>query len=637
MLAAAVGVTFHPVLGGPLSILGNDSLTHSLPAHHVVSQLTSGAGFRFWRPDLALGYPAYADGAGGVLHPLKLALFALFDWLVAHDLVYVVSCFLSGAFALGTARTLGLAPELALVAALLAGLSPAVVDNIFNASLAHSTAWSAGALFAFERFERRPGVPRFLLLALALALLLLAGYMPTAYATLVFLAVLVTARYAAAPRVWLARAAALGGALVLALCLAAFQILPLVELALRSDRQQALAALEGFTWAGTVVGLFVVNDPDLYRPGGYLSIFSATGSVVALLAVAWLPWVRGRTAASYAVAVLFCVGIASGPGAPLYELARRLLPGLDRLRLISPFLLVTIVPIALGIALATDARLRGEATRRRRVLGWLLLAFALFLLLASRPFAEARDGYRMAEAGLLVLAAGGFELARRRGHPRLAVAAVVTALLGEALGVRAGYPSFHPDAVLGEARPLADVLRARSEDDPEARVAYLWGDRLTSLRLGFHRHHRKQADYATLMRETLRFGMPDLNLLARANLVDSHDPLPLREAVALREPIQHEITGRAPRAPGARWLDRFRVRWVVAHASDLRRTRLAPDLRVVWRDPASPVVVLENPNAAPRDSRRSPRARRAWRRSSRSCRRRSAARSTPCRGSTPSP
>jgi hypothetical protein len=598
VLTAAVAAVFHPLFTTPASILNNDSLTHSLPAHHVLAELFAGRGFRFWRPALALGYPAYADGAGGWLHPLKLLLFAGFDRLTAHDLVYVASFWLTGVFAFGTARTLGLRAEAALVAGLATAFSPAVLGNVYNASYAHALAWSAGALFAFERFARRATPARALGLAVAVALLLLAGYLPTAYATLLVLGLLLLVRHAHAPRVLLLRALALGGAALLACALAAVQLLPFAELALRSDRQAGLTALEGFTWVGWVVGLVLVNDPGLYREGGFLFIFSALGSVLALLGIFWLPRVRGRVAGSYGVAIALCVGIAGGPGAPLYDLLHGVLPGLDRLRVISPFLLVATVPAALLLALALDAGLRGAATTRtRRTLGWVLLGLLAFLVLASHPFAEATPSYRAATAALGLLALAGAVAARALARPRAGWLALLAALLGEVLLVRADYAVATPDAVLAEREPLARVLAAEQAADAEARVAFLWGPRLLALRREFHTHHWKQADYPALQRTALRFGLPDLNLFAGIRLVDSHDPLPIAEAFALREPIQAELRG-AGAPPGARHMDRFRVRWVVAHAADLS-SGVSPDLREVWRDPESAVVVLENPHAAP--------------------------------------
>jgi hypothetical protein len=600
VLTAAVAAAFHSLFTTPVSLLVGDSLTHSLPAHHVLAELFAGRSFRFWRPEVALGYPAYADGAGGWLHPLKLVLFACFDWLTAHDLVYVASFWLTGVFAFGTARTLGLRAELALVAGLAAAFSPAVLGNVYNASYAHALAWSAGALFAFERFERRPDLGRGLALAAAIALLLLAGYMPTAYATLLVLGLLWVVRHARAPRVLARRGVALGGAVVLALALAAVQVLPFAELSRHSFRgEDALAALVGFTWIGYVVGLVFVNDPELYRPGGFVFLFSALGSVLAFLGVLWLPRLRGRIAASHGIAILFCVGIANGPDTALYDTLHGVLPGLDRLRVLSPFLHVTAVPTALLLALALDAGLRGAATTRvRRVVGWTALLLLAGLVLMSAPFAATTPAYGATEAALGLLALAGLATARRLERPRLATSAILAALLGEIVLVRAGIAAPVPDAVLAEREPLARVLVAARAGDPEARTAFLSTPRLAARRDAHHTQHWKQADYAGIRRSALRFGFANLNLLAGIRLVDSHDPLPIGEALDVSERIQRELAGSTRRARGSRLMDRFRVRWIVAAAADLS-AGVAPDLREVWRDPESAVVVLENPHAAP--------------------------------------
>src|SRR4029453_9708009 len=127
-------------------------------------------------------------------------------------------------------------------------------------------------------------------------------------------------------------------ALALGAGLAALQVFPLLELASQSVRRDSVAVLSAYPWLNFLGGLVFDSDPALYQSGRYAFFTAPLPPVLALVAVPFVPALRDRRAASSLAGVVVCVGVAAGPGCWIFELLRHVLPGLERLRLLSPFL-----------------------------------------------------------------------------------------------------------------------------------------------------------------------------------------------------------------------------------------------------------------------------------------------------------
>src|SRR5262249_18597266 len=199
LLGAVSILWFLPFFTRPISALTGDNITHSLPINYMVARAFGPAGWRFWEPTVSFGFPVYAEGQIAPFHPLRLLLLGTLPLLTAHDLLYVTSFFLTGAGAFLVGRELGLGAGFALAGGLAAAFSPAVLGNLYNLCYAQSVAWSALALVAFELWYARPSAKRVVGLAVAIALAVLSGYVPTAYALVLFLALVLALRIALAP------------------------------------------------------------------------------------------------------------------------------------------------------------------------------------------------------------------------------------------------------------------------------------------------------------------------------------------------------------------------------------------------------------------------------------------------------
>ena len=598
VLLASVAVYFWPVWAGSVSFLVGDNLTHSLPMNARLSSALHGGGFRFWDPDVAFGAPTYADGTGGWFHPWKLLLFATFPLLTAHNLLYVSSFLLTGVSCLFAGAMLGVRPSVALASAIAVTFSPTVLGNCNNAAYAHGVAWTGVWLVAFECWYASPTSRRVAGLAFATALALLAGYPPMAYAQLLLLGTMLAIRLAFDRRRLAAHVLGLPAAVALGLAVSAFQVLPLAELATHSVRQEAVAPLNSFPWMDYVAGLVFVNDPELYAPGRFRFFLAPLGSALGILAVASLPLLRGRIGVSYIGAIAVCVAAAGGPGAPVFEALRSALPGFDRLRLLSPFLYVTIVPLGVLVALLLESALSAAPSRRQLAICMGLLAAFVVAMAASLPGRAATPQYRLPGGLALSLACAGILLPRLLGWPASASALWLAALL-EVGTSKASYLSYLPDSILSEGNEIAARLAVLRHADPEARGIHLSSPQLDNIVKNLLVLHWKMPGYAGFARACLRMQVPYINLPAHLPFAEANDALSLAGVPTLRQTMQAELRRERLAEPGDRMLDRYGVRFEVV-LGDLGRTPIADGFDVVWRDPSIPISVLANAHVQPR-------------------------------------
>lgn len=592
-LVALVAFQFHRLFTEPISILNGDSLLHALPIDHIFSELAHGQGWRFWRPDIALGFPVYAESTGAFFHPFAFALFASFDWLTAHDLLYVMSFSLTGIFAFGVARVLGLEPLAAGIAAVVVAFSPGVLWSVYNASYAHALAWSAGALWTFERWDAARSWRSLLAFGVAIGLALLAGYPPLVFATLLFAGIVAVVRALGAPSTFLARGFGLGLAATIGLGLAALQVFPLLELSANSTRQSAVQTLQDYPIFSSLLGLFVMNDPALYT-GEFVYFLAPLGTMLAVLGVTLLPLQHNRFVASYIVAIGICLGAAAGPGSPFFEVFRLALPGFDRLRLLSPFVFVTIVPCGVLLAASIDAGLHAPITRSRRIACALIFAVTAAMIAFAQPLSLATRFYVVTAAALFGVSVGAVVWGRRSGRAHAALAIVLAVLVVEVLMLKSTYVRGFPDAVIEEREPLASFLRERLRDDPGARVAHLWSRSTRAHHDLIVYSHWSSPGYEIAIRSALARLLPGTNVFDAIPTLGAPDSLPLAGVPELRNLVLNELRGRSPLPPGRRWIDRLHIRYVIA---DVGAQVRAPDLRDVWTDPTGKISVLENPSA----------------------------------------
>lgn len=353
-----------------------------------------------WNPDSFCGQPFLANVSSAVLYPPNL-LFYVMSPARAYGYVSALHTFLAGMGTYLFLRLLNVRPA----AALLGGITFMfcgflVVWTEYQAAVA-ATTWLPLALTFWERYAQGHG-RRFAVYASGpLALSLLAGHLQYAvYVLLVFTA------YAAWRKglrlsVW----AVASGVVVLAMALAAHQILPSLELGRYNHRsggtplQEVLrSALPLRHLITFLVPNFFGNSVD-YNYWGHFNFVEMCGylGIAPLILALLAPWIRrdGHTRFFAVVALILLLMIL---GTPLYAPLYYLVPGFKQLNNPGRMLGVFSLVVACLAALGTD-RLAQWPVERRRVLFGALLGL-LLAACAAVSAAYSASAETIAEIGL---------------------------------------------------------------------------------------------------------------------------------------------------------------------------------------------------------------------------------------------
>jgi hypothetical protein len=332
-----------------------------------------------WNPHVTCGRPFLADVESAFFYP-PYWIHLLLDPRAA------VSLLLAAHTALGLwsmsrlARALGIGARLAIVPGLLFFASGTVIELLAAGQILYyaGVCYLPLALLASLRLQEQLGRRRVAGLAAILALQLLASHPQMFWMTCVASALLVAGRglgrpFAASLRALLRVLLAQAAAVLLALAVAAAQLLPFVELIGQGNRQ-ARSLDFASAWALPVWALGSLAYPI---PSGNWSDNLYAGSLLGLAGITGLLAVRGRETRALAVLAVLGLAIAVGTATPLFGIAYHLLPGLAFFRVPGRMALLTLLALALGVGF-----LLGKTDLRRRSTALLAAVATLFLAAA---------------------------------------------------------------------------------------------------------------------------------------------------------------------------------------------------------------------------------------------------------------
>ena len=341
-----------------------------------------------WNPSSFSGSPLLAAYRPGVFHPLMAALTPLAPF-AAFQVLVLLSLALAAPLTYAWARQLGAEPAGAFVAGLAFVLGPYLVGHLGDTATVVAAPALPLVLLAAEVQLRRPRATSAALLALAVALLLLAGSKEAVGAGALLLAARMLATVLRRPPSGGAGVRGVAAAVGAGVLLAAPQLVPTL-LALRAAGPgEAGAADPGGAAVAGVTGLVLRYVSHTPAPVFALAAVPLLGSVVAL---------RVTAATTLALMVLLAlrVGPDEGGAVPLaFDLVLALLGGLSlsaqwsrraepvgrRLRLLT-----AVVALFAAAALSVATSVTGPLPRELAApVGLLALAFILYVLLAGSP------------------------------------------------------------------------------------------------------------------------------------------------------------------------------------------------------------------------------------------------------------
>jgi hypothetical protein len=583
-IAAAAFVAAHPAMlgvGGEIQGPGWDATrvfwADLAFARHAVAE----GSLPLWNPYDRVGYPFLAEPQSGMFDPVTLLLVGLAlvlghapAWLI---MLKSVVCFgLAGAGMAAFLRAQKLPQWAVVLGAAVLVLCPRM-DKLKDQSALWPTAWVGWLLLALDRCLCRPSLRRGLWLGVAAALVLNAGYPPTAFRLLLLVVPYAVWRLVATARAHDDRRAylvALGRALAVAAVVAALLSAAQVWATLGVLPQTQRAQLELIDviasrtlpdhWHGLAAPLESTTALLMY-----VGVATTAGIIAAL---GGRP--RGQAVVLAAVGVVGFL-LACGENLPFLPVLADL-PGFRSFRIAGHYLtLVTIAAAVLGsLGLA---RLADEGTPR-----WYGPAVALVVLCSALVFSTRDDVGSRIVAVLSALAVAGLTVAPLRWRSRVGWAVVATLVI----------------ELLVIGRPVADILQpmpdpTRGRAMAEAlrdRVAYRvadfgWADDRPGPREGVRDlvgHRPALTDIRYLM--VYRTAPASSRLLAAMNV----DLVGLQESTSRRHGGMRAVEGEEP------GLYRVRDPWPLAYWTADVRVADEPEQALEWlRKQREPAAVLE--------------------------------------------
>jgi len=426
-LAVITVLLFHQVLLGGMTFSAPDATApvgfvrmgeQSLYQDHV---------YPLWNPFVFLGMPSFASGAyNPLIYPPDWPLALVAKVVPLPELTWLILYyFLGGLFFFLLAREWGARPEGALIGAvaLMFGPNLVAVGSHGHGSQMVNSAYLPLLLWLATRWMRRGGLHHLGWLALAGGFQMLRGHAQIAFYTWaavgLYVAVEVVAglldaranRATLPVPVLLARAAAVGGAMVLAFGMAGFYNLPLRDYARYSIRGGGAGGGVGMEYA-TAWSLAPWELPTVVIPGAvgfggatywggmpftdypnaYVGMITVALALPALLSV-------GRLRVFALILGGLALLIAMGRYLPLYGLLYEHLPLFNKFRVPVMILLLFQLAATLGLAWGWSAVLDAPAAKPRDRMERLLFATGAVLIVLLLLATIGRDGWRAGYLG----------------------------------------------------------------------------------------------------------------------------------------------------------------------------------------------------------------------------------------------
>jgi hypothetical protein len=551
-----VVVYYGPALFGGMTQAHGDSIFHGLSLLKVHQDFLFQWRLPLWLGDIYGGHPLLAEGQIAFFNPLMLLTSALTEPAYGQNLFHVLVLCWTAAGVVLICRERGRTPLASAVAALVVTFSALWLEMQNNITVAGSLAWAPWAFWAMERWVQSMSLKRSALLAFFLAMMIYGGYPQVFHA---FIVCAVVAYLPELPRLhrergWMAGYSALTFAAltVVLLCslLAAFHLLPLLELTTQSHRSDGVSLF--YIPAENVLrGIFY--SPPAWGTNPDAGYFPVLGSVSALmlgaLALCWQLPTRER---GYLLALLLLTALGLGSDSPIYRwlLEYKLLPGLDYFRLTYAYLNLGIVCLALLVAFAVDKLTSHPLPLWRALLVIIVLGAGLALNhFQGAPNLQVWVFTCMAITvpALLLLRAQRFVL------PLMLVLAMTELML-----VRWNSIHFAPVSALEEPA-TATAINQRREMGSQRVFEHTGALKMTFVPANSPWH--KDGKLVTRVLMSLQ---ADSNLLWGISSIQGAHALPLRRREILKQQFVDEIDGISPLPPGRRFIDYLGVHYITA-------------------------------------------------------------------------
>lgn len=410
LLALAVAL-FSPMLFGDKVIFYRDFTFVTFPFRYFLAQSFQQGAVPYWSAHVYGGMPFMAGFHPGVFYPPSIFLF-LKDTTLALNLFYMVHFLILGFFSFLLARSWGISLIAALCCGITGMLSGFMVASVLLSNFFLAAVWLPMIFWLFHQFWMRRQIGYLMGLVLAIAAQTLAACPEICIMTVLLLYVHSVCFLPRAPGFsGMARiAGTLGLAVILALGLAALQLIPTSKLVEHSFRDQGLSyeSHVASSLSPTKLSTLAVSPDygDLLNTREYPSWFSGflhtlyMGILGLALVLIGFIFRREKPIGFWLVVFLFGILLALGKYNPLYELVYPWVPLLNMFRFPEKYFFISSFAAVFLSGYVLDALIREVRERRLNIIPVLTL---LILLFGFVLYLGMRENYLDPELPLVIL------------------------------------------------------------------------------------------------------------------------------------------------------------------------------------------------------------------------------------------
>jgi hypothetical protein len=365
-----------------LSGAGNDTYTYFLYQRQFGFEQLRAGHFPLWNPHIYSGAPFFGSFQTAMLYPPNWILYLTLPLAKAISYEFVLHVFLVGLFIALWAKRYSLHPMAALLAGCLAMFSLPYFERVVAGHEApmDSMTWTPLVLLSVDSILDRPSAKWVLIGIFAVSMLILAGYPPILFTTIVSCAIYGAMRLIRAPRPGLTvLAVAIVGSGACLICAA--QLWAGLQASGEGLRQHGLSLAISSSLSLSFDNILTLLVPDFFGGGALLIwggvggalFFGLTGLLIALFAVRVGFPHRGVWIAT----VLALLWIALGKHTPLFGLLYRFVPGFNLFRKPSEYCFEFVLFMAMMSAFGMDALIRSPVRAKNAGIAVLILGLAL--------------------------------------------------------------------------------------------------------------------------------------------------------------------------------------------------------------------------------------------------------------------
>lgn len=372
ILVGLVTCFWWPALWDGKTLLHADSAHHGLSLLSYLTRALSGDESMLWSSRIYGGHPLFAEGQGGFANPFNILCAYLFEPVYGIGVLHWLSALVGGLGVYKLCRTLDIGRWSATFGSIAATFSSSWIYFQYNMTVSATLAWVPWLLLAAEYWFKKPSCYRAVLLAIPAALLVFSGYPLITQGAALFVAFsfFVEPAYKRG-RVFIRNNLKLilftgGFAVVMAVALSAVQFLPLLELVEHSYRGEGIEILLRLKASEYFAGLLYFNFDSLsghdYAP--------LLGNMVVVFIVFLLPFFKvNQRITGYAFATFMLFNLGMEYSSPLFRFIYHhdLIPGLKYHRLVSLFLPIAVVGLAVIAAYVLDRMSKEGFSQREAV------------------------------------------------------------------------------------------------------------------------------------------------------------------------------------------------------------------------------------------------------------------------------